>query len=137
MWQEIFVPSRRKHPYRKQLQIFDRPFHDARPQLGLDATAMLDGRRPHVFGSCAGGFGRRLLSFVFPPRPLVPTFRSLCSIAAPTFTNFGKSWALANLLGSRLIKSTIPELRRGRRKRGSFGRACRSGLRCAGSPSAC
>ena len=29
---------------------------------------------------------------------LVPTFRSLCSIAAPTSTNFGKSWALANLL---------------------------------------
>src|SRR6516164_10635241 len=28
----------------------------------------------------------------------VPTFRSSCSIAAPTFTNFGKSWALANLL---------------------------------------
>ena len=28
---------------------------------------------------------------------LVPTFRSSCSIAAPTFTNFGKSWALANL----------------------------------------
>src|SRR5579864_8450717 len=31
-------------------------------------------------------------------RSLVPTFRSLCSIAAPTFTNFGKQWALANLL---------------------------------------
>src|SRR5579872_2317241 len=29
---------------------------------------------------------------------LVPTFRSSCSIAAPTLTNFGKSWALANLL---------------------------------------
>src|SRR6516225_9863525 len=29
---------------------------------------------------------------------LVPTFRSSCSIAAPAFTNFGKSWALANLL---------------------------------------
>ena len=28
---------------------------------------------------------------------LVPTFRSLCSIAAPAFTN-GKSWAPANLL---------------------------------------
>src|SRR5579872_3857318 len=33
-----------------------------------------------------------------PRRYLVPTFRSSCSIAAPTFTNFGKSWALANLL---------------------------------------
>jgi peptide/nickel transport system substrate-binding protein len=29
---------------------------------------------------------------------LVPTFRSSCSIAAPAFTNFGKSRALANLL---------------------------------------
>jgi peptide/nickel transport system substrate-binding protein len=29
---------------------------------------------------------------------LVPTFRSLCSIAAPAFTNFGKSWVPANLL---------------------------------------
>ena len=29
---------------------------------------------------------------------LVPTFRSSGSIAAPTFTNFGKSRALANLL---------------------------------------
>ena len=29
---------------------------------------------------------------------LVPTFRSSCSVAAPTFTNFGKLWALANLL---------------------------------------
>src|ERR1700733_15586336 len=29
---------------------------------------------------------------------LVPTFRSSCSIAAPTSTNFGKSWVLANLL---------------------------------------
>ena len=28
----------------------------------------------------------------------MPTFRSSCSIAAPTFTNFGKSRALANLL---------------------------------------
>ncbi|MGA9300672.1 MAG: hypothetical protein WBW45_10585, partial [Bradyrhizobium sp.] len=28
----------------------------------------------------------------------VPTFRSSCSVAAPTFTNFGKLWALANLL---------------------------------------
>ena len=31
---------------------------------------------------------------------LVPTFQSSCSIAAPTVTNFGKSWALANLLKS-------------------------------------
>src|SRR5579863_3607590 len=28
----------------------------------------------------------------------VPTFRSSCSIAARTVTNFGKSWALASLL---------------------------------------
>jgi L-ascorbate metabolism protein UlaG (beta-lactamase superfamily) len=31
-------------------------------------------------------------------RRLVPTFRSSCPIATPTFTNFEKSWALANLL---------------------------------------
>src|ERR1700748_1039691 len=30
---------------------------------------------------------------------LVPTFRSSCSLAACTFTNFGKSWALAPLNG--------------------------------------
>ena len=29
---------------------------------------------------------------------LVPTFRSSCYIAAPTFTNFAKSWALAKIL---------------------------------------
>ena len=29
---------------------------------------------------------------------LVPTFRSSCSIAARTSANFGKSWALVNLL---------------------------------------
>src|SRR5277367_4663448 len=32
------------------------------------------------------------------PRLPVPAFRSSCSIAAPTSTNFGKSWALENLL---------------------------------------
>src|SRR5579872_109439 len=31
---------------------------------------------------------------------LVPTFRSSCSIAAPTFTNFGKSWATHKLIDS-------------------------------------
>src|SRR5579872_2967739 len=41
---------------------------------------------------------------------LVPTFRSSCSIAAPTFTNFGKSWALANLLILvPLYRSEIPD----------------------------
>ena len=29
---------------------------------------------------------------------LMPTFRSSCYIAVPTFTNFGKSWALAKIL---------------------------------------
>ena len=29
---------------------------------------------------------------------LVPTFRSSCYVGAPTPTNFGKSWALANIL---------------------------------------
>jgi len=28
----------------------------------------------------------------------VPTFRSSCYIASSTFTNFGKSWALAKIL---------------------------------------
>src|SRR5579872_6355036 len=41
---------------------------------------------------------------------LVPTFRSSCSIAAPTFTNFGKSWALANLLILvPLYRSEVPD----------------------------
>ena len=35
------------------------------------------------------------------------------------------------VVGLRLIKSTIQELRRGRQKPGSFAPACRSGLRCA------
>jgi hypothetical protein len=40
----------------------------------------------------------------------VPTFRSSCSIAAPTFTNFGKSWALANLLNLvPLYLSEVPD----------------------------
>ena len=41
------------------------------------------------------------------------------------------------VLGSQLIKSTIPALRRGRLRPGNFARACRSGLRCAGNPSIC
>ena len=41
---------------------------------------------------------------------LVPTFRSSCSIAAPTFTNFGKSWALANtLILVPLYRSEVPD----------------------------
>jgi hypothetical protein len=36
-----------------------------------------------------------------------------------------------DLLGSRLIKSTIQEQRRGRQRPGNFAPACRSGLRCA------
>src|SRR6185312_13808171 len=43
-------------------------------------------------------------------RTLVPTFRSSCSIAASTFTNFGKSWALANLLILvPLCRSEVPD----------------------------
>jgi hypothetical protein len=34
-------------------------------------------------------------------------------------------------LGSRLIKSTIQEQRRGKQRPGNFAPACRSGLRCA------
>jgi hypothetical protein len=41
---------------------------------------------------------------------LVPTFRSSSPIAAPAFTNFGKSWALANLLVLvPLYRSEIPD----------------------------
>src|SRR5579872_2288760 len=41
---------------------------------------------------------------------LVPTFRSSCSIAAPTFTNFGKSWALINLsILVPLYRSEVPD----------------------------
>src|SRR6201988_5445321 len=43
-------------------------------------------------------------------RALAPTFRSSCSIAAPAFTNFGKSWALANLLILvPLYRSEVPD----------------------------
>src|SRR3984893_14688118 len=41
---------------------------------------------------------------------LVPTFRSSCFIAAPTVTNFGKSWALANILNLvPLYRSEVPD----------------------------
>jgi carbon-monoxide dehydrogenase large subunit len=39
--------------------------------------------------------------------------------------------AHTNVLGSRLIKSTIQEQRRGRQRPDNFAPACRSGLRCA------
>jgi hypothetical protein len=42
--------------------------------------------------------------------------------------------AIPDKLGSRLIKSTIQGRRRGRQRRDSFAPACRSGLRCGGSP---
>src|SRR3974390_2866386 len=48
----------------------------------------------------ANGFGgprNRSLSVGMPAK-LVPTFRSSCYVAAPTLTNFGKSWALENIL---------------------------------------
>jgi hypothetical protein len=42
--------------------------------------------------------------------PLAPTFRNSCSVAAPTFTNFGKSWALENLLILvPLCRSEVPD----------------------------
>jgi hypothetical protein len=40
-------------------------------------------------------------------------------------------WAVSICLGSRLIKSTIQELLRGRQRRGNFARVYRSELRCA------
>lgn len=66
--QEIFIPSRRKHSHRKQLQIQFRTVLRACPWLGLEAGAIVDGRGRHVLGSCAGGLG---LSFFFrqPFRP--------------------------------------------------------------------
>src|SRR3984957_12136239 len=43
-------------------------------------------------------------------RGRVPTFRSSCSIAAATVTNFGKSWALANILNLvPLYRSEVPD----------------------------
>ena len=53
----------------------------------------------------------------------VPTFRSSYAIAAPTITNFGKSWALANLLHLvPLYRSEIPDRTRRLRCR-DFGSA--------------
>jgi hypothetical protein len=52
-------------------------------------------------------------------------------------TRRGNDLVHASELGSRLIKSTIQGRRRGRQRRDSFAPACRSGLRCGGSPSAC
>jgi hypothetical protein len=47
---------------------------------------------------------------VDPSAYLVPTFRSSCSIAAPAFANFGKSWALADLLILvPLCRSEVPD----------------------------
>src|SRR5579871_1690701 len=47
-------------------------------------------------------------------RILVPTFRSSCPFAAPTFTNFGKSWALANILiPVPLYRPEVPDRVRG------------------------
>src|SRR5438105_893982 len=43
----------------------------------------------------------------------------------------GVSKSAKVVLGSRLIKSTIQEQRRGRQRPGNFEPACRSGLRCA------
>ena len=48
------------------------------------------------------------------------------------------SWlAAGDLLGSRLIKSTIPGRRRGRQRPSSCAPICHNALRCAGSPLAC
>src|SRR5262249_27567003 len=43
----------------------------------------------------------------------------------------GMSKSAKVVLGSRLIKSTIQEQRRGRQRPGNFAPTCRSGLRCA------
>ena len=55
---------------------------------------------------------------------LVSTFRSSCSVAAATVTNFGKSWALANLLMLvPLCRSEVPD-----RTRRLWGRDFRSAV---------
>ena len=55
--QEFFIPPRRKHPHREQLQIQPRALHRAGPRFGLDAAGILDRCGRHVFGSRAGGLG--------------------------------------------------------------------------------
>src|SRR5579862_3097741 len=56
-------------------------------------------------GGSSAGTAQRLLSGV----PML-TFRSSCSIAAPTVPNFGKSWALANLSNLvPLYRSEVPD----------------------------
>src|SRR5579872_2354625 len=63
---------------------------------------------------------------------LVPTFRSSCSIAASTFTNFGKSWLLTNLLILvPLYRSEVPD-----RIRRLWSRDFRSAVLVAASRSA-
>src|SRR6188472_1667426 len=46
-------------------------------------------------------------------------------------TSRGVSESAKVVLGSRLIKSTIQEQRRGRQRPGNFAPACRNGLQCA------
>src|ERR1700743_2045917 len=65
------------------------------------AFAMLDHARRPAIGAAGGKFFHLFL---------LPTFRSSCSIAAPTFTNFEKPWALANLLILvPLYRSEVPD----------------------------
>ena len=54
------VPRRRKHPYRKQLQIQSRALRRTGAQFGLEAAGILDRCRRHVLGSRAGGGGLSL-----------------------------------------------------------------------------
>jgi integrase len=77
------------------------------------------------------------------PRGFSNWFRKRCNEAGlPKDTrrmDYGKRVLVASqnsdapehILGSRLIKSTIQERRRGRQRPGNFAPACRSGLRCA------
>src|SRR5262245_41535149 len=51
--------------------------------------------------------------------------------AAPELLFRRRTIILTSELGSRLIKSTIQEQRRGKQRPGNFAPACRSGLRCA------
>ncbi len=73
----------------------DQPVGAARPQPRQRHCAAARAR--HHRARKAAHDQRRDASALSDRHALVPTFRSSCTIAARTFTNFGKSWALTNL----------------------------------------
>ncbi|MFZ0767565.1 hypothetical protein [Bradyrhizobium sp.] len=70
---------------------------EAMDRIGCGASDSLARSLVVIAAACAGLCTLPAAS-IFGPLLLVPTFRSSCSIAAPASTNFGKLWALANLL---------------------------------------